>query len=202
MRIAALDFGTVTSRLMVADVENAIVSPLIKKTTITHLGEGLAASGRISEAAIKRLLEATQAFLSEIDSLNGGEALGFPPVSAIRAVATSAMRDAKNSDEVADALAGIGVQLEVISGDQEARLNVEGTLSGFAAADLLGRTVLVIDVGGGSTELVIARVDEIGKAPQIVMMSSLDIGARRITDLWLKSDPPLLSELNDARDWL
>jgi len=216
MRIAALDYGTVTSRLLLADVTDGLIHIILKRTRITHLGEELSVTGRISDAAIDRVLFASQAFLQEI------EAYGDKPVAfgapVIRAVATSAMRDAANSAEVVAALAAIGIEVEVIAGLREAALCFAGTTSGFPVAEIGGQNLLVIDVGGGSTELTIGRIDQqkpvSGQSRQsaagdqrqsaagILLAQSFDIGARRVTDRFLRSDPPTAEELYSAREYI
>ena len=233
MRLAALDYGTVTSRLLIADVDADGVHPVLRKSIITHLGEGLSQSGLISRAACERVVKATKVFLDEIEAVGFGrpsdpkesseptsmlpadtntavdETSGTiagltpdPSVVAIRAVATSAMRDASNRTMVIEALAELGIALEVIAGQREASLSFEGTLSGFDAELIEGSTVLVIDVGGGSTELVIGSVAQAGGEAEIFESVSFDIGARRVTDRFLTSDPPTAGEMSAARQWV
>lgn len=203
MRLAALDYGTVTSRLLVADVTDGRLTQLLKQTAITHLGEGLAASGRISAAALERVVQASQGFLQAIAGLSArcqpGDA-AQPPM--LRAVATSAVRDAANSEELLTRLAGLGIDVEVIAGRREAHLSFTGTLTGFDQDGLDGQTVLVADIGGGSTELIAGRAAPAGQLPEVLQAESIDVGARRVTDLWLADDPPTPSQLAAARVWL
>jgi exopolyphosphatase/guanosine-5'-triphosphate,3'-diphosphate pyrophosphatase len=201
MRIAALDYGTVTSRLLVADVQAGRVSQLLKQTAITHLGEGLAESGRISEAAQDRVIEASRGFIEAMAMLPDTEASGLHPQAKMHAIATSAMRDAANSDELIERLSGLGIVVEVISGRREAALSFAGTLSGFSHDSLAGLNVLVVDVGGGSTELIAGSMPSIGGEQRVLMADSIDVGARRVTDRLLLSDPPTGQELSSARRW-
>jgi len=173
MRLAALDYGTVTSRLMIGEVDAGNIKIISKQTIITHLGEGLDASGRISEEACDRVLSASRSFMDAIRAMDQ-QANAPDKVASVRAVATSAMRDASNSGELVAALAGLGISLEVISGRREAELSFAGTLSGFTAAELAGRTLLVADIGGGSTELTIGISPADGGPPLILQEDSLD----------------------------
>jgi len=201
MRLAALDYGTVTSRLLIGEVDAGNIKIISKQTIITHLGEGLDASGRISEEACDRVLSASRSFMDAIRAMDQ-QANAPDKVASVRAMATSAMRDASNSGELVAALAGLGISLEVISGRREAELSFAGTLSGFTAAELAGRTLLVADIGGGSTELTIGISPADGGPPVILQEDSLDIGARRLTDRCLAGDPPSPWELDAARAWV
>ncbi|MCL2631837.1 MAG: Ppx/GppA family phosphatase [Coriobacteriia bacterium] len=199
MLLAALDYGTVTSRLLIADVTNGQITSLLKKTSITHLGEGLAETGQISTAACERVIQASQAFLAEISSIHLDKTSLIQHEAILRAVATSAMRDASNSDTVVAALAELGISIEVIGGSREALLSFSGTISGFDRKSISGKTILVIDIGGGSTELTLGTLADPGSIPVVRSATSIDLGARRVTDRWLKSDPPAASEIEEAR---
>jgi exopolyphosphatase/guanosine-5'-triphosphate,3'-diphosphate pyrophosphatase len=138
---AAIDFGTVTSRLCIARVEQGAVTPLVRRSIITHMGEGLDACGLISEAAIARVLDAVAEFNKELHKMQSSRALQeHAPRDAqaiaipVRAVATSAMRDAQNSAQVQERLAARGINVEIIEGTREAELSFRGTLSGFPLA--------------------------------------------------------------------
>lgn len=193
---AAIDLGTVTSRLMIGEVSDGTIHILKRSIVITNLGEGLANTGIISNAAYTRLLGALLGFREDIagaraELLMERGAAGEIPV---KAVATSAMRDAQNSEEILEDLADVGFDIEIISGKREAELSFKGTLSGFSG---LKEPLLTIDVGGGSTELILGSC-----AHDIVASRSFDIGSRRITDMFLKSDPPKRDELDTARAWI
>lgn len=201
MLLAAIDYGTVTSRLLIADLDETGIHQLLKKTIITHLGEGLAQTGQISADAISRVVAASQSFMAEIQAVNQDSSTANQ-VQAVRAVATSAMRDAANSDEVVKQLAELGIDVRIIAGSDEARLSFSGTTTGFGSDQIADTTVLVADIGGGSTELIVGRVASDGVYPQILEAVSLNIGARRITDNFLLGDPPTADELAAARDFV
>lgn len=189
-RIAAVDIGTVTTRLLVADTDGSSVTEIAKTTTVTHLGEGLRATGRLSEAGIGRVRDVLKGFAAQIEQ-TGAE--------AVYAVATSAARDAENSRELVDAASDLGITLRVIPGALEARLSFTGATYGIADED-----ILVNDLGGGSTELVFGTVREsdAGREVDIEASRSVDVGSRRVLDAFLHSDPPRRSELREASEWV
>ena len=225
--LAAIDLGTVTARLLLADICDGMLTEVQRQVIITHIGDGLSQSGVISAAAIRREVEACSSFLDSIQDLE--QRRGEP--IAVVAVATSAMRDAGNSDAVLAALRDIGLEVQVISGDRESRLSFLGTVSGFK---LPASPILCLDIGGGSTELVLGMVDfcreggsghrregqenandgaagclehSIGSAgisrrTAILKAQSFNIGSRRVTDLFLASDPPTAAELAAAAEWV
>jgi exopolyphosphatase/guanosine-5'-triphosphate,3'-diphosphate pyrophosphatase len=164
---------------------------------ITHLGKGLSKTGRIDAAAIEREVLACQDFLGKIQKAATRGGMPFLPV---RAVATSAMRDAKNREEVLAILAGIGLEVTVISGEREAELSFTGAVSGFSQGDAKDCSPrLLIDVGGGSTELVLGRIDAGGQTPKVLQSRSFNVGSSRMTELFLKTDPPDADEVSAAR---
>ena len=184
-RLAAIDIGTVTTRLMVADVSSAGVEEIVRHSRITHLGEGWTSTGRLSEAAIDRVAACVATFAEEARALGAHELV---------AVATSAARDAANGADFLDRLGAAGVNPEIISGSREAYLTFLG-----ATFELGGENTLVLDVGGGSTELVLGSRDEDGSAT-IDSSRSIDVGSRRVTELFLHADPPTRAELEAARE--
>ncbi|MCI9129419.1 MAG: Ppx/GppA family phosphatase [Eggerthellaceae bacterium] len=188
MRLAAIDIGTVTSRLLVADATLANMTVLAKDYEVTNLGEGIDASGRLTKAAIKRVADAVDRFISLRDSFATPDEPQIPTMC----VSTSAARDAENSGEFADMLAARGVRVEVISGDAEASL----TFAGASSACASGADVAVIDVGGGSTEVSFGQAGE-----GIQAARSFDIGCRRMTERFLLTDPPTATELQQASAW-
>ena len=186
-RYAAIDIGTVTCRMLVADVAaDGAITELAKEYAITNLGEGVDASGLLSRAAMDRVLAAVDRYLVVRDAL----AEPGRPVTTI-AMATSATRDAANGAEFAALLAERGVTLAVIPGQREAALSFLGASSGFPGED-----VAVVDIGGGSTELVAGRA---GAEP--AMARSFDVGCWRMTERFLASDPPTAAERAAARAW-
>lgn len=187
-RYAAIDIGTVTCRMLVADVRAGRVVPVAKEYAITNLGEGVDATGVLLDAAMERVAETVDRYLHIRDEAG---AAGVP-VRKTLAMATSAARDAKNADMFAALLRERGLELAVIPGEKEAALSFRGASSEFA-----GETLLVVDVGGGSTELIVGAA---GADP--LAAHSFDIGCRRVTEHFLQGDPPVKAELDDARVWM
>ena len=194
MIYAAIDLGTVTSRLMLGRVFEGNVNVLKRSIIITNIGEGLTQSGRISLDANNRLQEALLQFKDEIASMQEeakDELLGSE--IPVKAVATSAMRDASNAADILADAKRIGFDIEVISGKREAELSFKGTLSGF---NNLSSPVMSIDIGGGSAEAILG--DENGN---IITSHSFDIGCRRITEMFLKNNPLSIEEMDAAGNW-
>ncbi|MGB4594240.1 MAG: Ppx/GppA family phosphatase [Coriobacteriia bacterium] len=186
-RLAAIDIGTVTTRLLVADVLDCDVTEVARCSTITHLGDGWTGTGRLADASIERVATTVAEFVVEARSLGAVEIFG---------VATSASRDAENGTEFLDRLEAVGMRPEIITGAREAALSFTG-----ATFDLGGEGTLVVDVGGGSTELVLGSRGADG-AVDIESARSIDVGSKRITELFLASDPPSHLELDAARAFI
>jgi exopolyphosphatase/guanosine-5'-triphosphate,3'-diphosphate pyrophosphatase len=203
MRVAAIDCGTNSLRLLVADVDPAAgtLTDVDRRMEIVRLGQGVDATGRIAPAALARTMAALRSY-AEIVAAAGA--------TAVRMVATSATRDAANAaDFVAGVRGVLGVGPEVLSGDEEALLSFTGATTelaaaarpgadgGFAAAGPATGPVappyLVADIGGGSTELVL------GDPPVVSGAVSVDIGCVRMTERHLRSDPPTPAEVAAAR---
>src|SRR4051812_24539264 len=143
--IAVVDLGTNSTRLLVAEVESGRVRELERRSVVTRLGEGVDARGRLGDAAMERVFDTLAEYRRLIDEH------GADPVVA---VATSAVRDSANGQEFRVVLSErFGIDAQILSGDQEARL----TFLGATAARDTDATTLVVDIGGGSTELVIGR---------------------------------------------
>lgn len=187
-RYGALDIGTVTCRLLVADVEDGAVREVAKEYAITDLGEGVDATGRLSEEAQDRVLSCVGRYLEVLARFDTPD----HPVRRLIAMATSAARDAENAAEFTARLGELGVTLAVIPGQREAALTFMG-----ASADFPGENLLVVDIGGGSTELVAARCGE-----EPVAAHSFNVGCRRVTERCLRDDPPTAAQLADARTWV
>ena len=148
-RYAAIDIGTVTCRMLVADVDEAgRLHELDREYAITNLGEGVDATGVLKPEAMQRVADTVARYLEVLRGFETPE----HPVIETKAMATSAARDARNADEFEALLAGLGVTLSVIPGQREAALSFAG-----ASCDFLGERLLVVDIGGGSTELVIGE---------------------------------------------
>ncbi|WP_210588239.1 Ppx/GppA phosphatase family protein [Streptomyces sp. GESEQ-35] len=181
-RVAAVDCGTNSIRLLVADVNPATgqLVDLDRRMTIVRLGQGVDRTGRLAPEALERTFAACREYAAIIKE-HGAERLRF--------VATSASRDAENRDEfVRGVLDILGVEPEVISGDQEAEFSFTGATKELAGSDHLARPYLVVDIGGGSTEFVVGD-------DQVRAARSVDVGCVRMTERHLVSegvvaDPP------------
>ena len=195
MRVAAIDIGTVTSRLLVADVDASGVRQVARQSAITNLGEGVDATGVLKPEAIERTVAQVAEYRRVIDGC-AKEA----PVDRVVALATSASRDAHNADTFVSRLREVGVELSVIPGQREASLSFLG-----ASNDFRGQDLLFADIGGGSTELVFGRADGDANAlvPSLTIRDSysFNIGCRRMTERFLAGDPPTSAELAAASDW-
>lgn len=187
-RYGALDIGTVTCRLLVADVEDGRIIDVDKEYAITDLGVGVDATGRLSEAAIERVLACVDRYLEVLARYDTPE----HSVRRLIAMATSASRDAANGPEFAARLAERGVTLAVIPGSREAQLTFLG-----ASSDFPDEKLLVVDIGGGSTEVV---AGSFGADP--VASRSFDIGCRRVTERFFHDDPPTPGQMDAARQWI
>ena len=177
--VAAIDCGTNSTRLLVVDGAGSVVA---REMRITRLGEGVDTSRHLRDDAIERTIASLRGYRSIMDGAQ---------VARARMVATSAVRDATDGDRfLSSAAEVVGVEAELLSGEEEGRLSYEG-----ATADLPPEqgTVVVIDIGGGSTELVV-------KPDQEIRSISLDIGCVRVTERFLRSDPPLPEEISRARE--
>jgi exopolyphosphatase/guanosine-5'-triphosphate,3'-diphosphate pyrophosphatase len=197
-RLAAIDIGTVSTRLLVADVSGAHVSPLCERTEITHLGEGVSNTGHLSSEALARVKVALESFCAEMSRIENDANSGARAVERTIAVATSAARDADNSDELEHMLDELGIELAVIAGTREAELSFLGAASAFPVERLL-----LADIGGGSTELVFgdARLDASDDVltTQVHRERSFNLGCRRLTEMFLDHDPPTAVEMKRVR---
>ncbi|RKT52523.1 Ppx/GppA phosphatase family protein [Saccharothrix australiensis] len=189
-RVAAIDCGTNSIRLLVADVTASDdgarwLRDVHREMRVVRLGEGVDATGVLSPEALAR----TRAALVDYTNV-----LRRKGTERVRMVATSATRDAANRAEFFDMTREVlGVEAEVISGDEEARLSFTGAVADLDAAD---GPFLVSDVGGGSTELVLGSWD--GVRGSVEAARSVDIGCVRLTERCLRSDPPTAAEVADA----
>jgi exopolyphosphatase/guanosine-5'-triphosphate,3'-diphosphate pyrophosphatase len=189
-RVAAIDCGTNSIRLLVADVTvredgTAWLRDVHREMRIVRLGQGVDATGRLAPDALAR----TRAALVDYARIAARKG-----VERARMVATSATRDASNRDEFFSMTAEVlGVPAEVISGGEEASLAFAGAVGDLDPAD---GPFLMMDVGGGSTELVLGTWDG-GKA-DVRATRSVDVGCVRLTERCLHSDPPTPAEVADA----
>ncbi|MDF3067180.1 MAG: hypothetical protein K0R38_2781 [Polyangiaceae bacterium] len=179
--VAAIDIGTNSVLLVIAAAEPGTVRPVLERATITRMGEGVDQTRRLAPAAVERNLACLRAYAEDL------RAHGSPPLDV---VGTSALRDAQGAEEfLNEAERILGVRPRVIAGDEEARLTFRGALSGLS----LSGKLLVFDIGGGSTELILGEVS--GTAPPESRVS-LDIGSVRLFERHVKSDPPTAAELS------
>ncbi|KQV75659.1 hypothetical protein ASC61_11970 [Aeromicrobium sp. Root344] len=175
-RVAAIDCGTNSIRLLVSDVGADSKADLVREMRIVRLGQDVDRTGHLAEEAIDRTLQATREYAELIAMFGANE---------IRFCATSAVRDADNATAFEDAIEGIlGVRPVVLAGLDEARASFLG-----ATRDLEQARTLVVDIGGGSTELVV------GTGQDIEWSVSLDIGSVRLTERFLSSDPASVAEV-------
>lgn len=182
-RVAAIDCGTNSIRLLVADVTDGELIDVDRRMVIVRLGEGVDRTGEFSPAALERTFAACREYAEVI---NGAE------VQRVRFVATSASRDVSNREHFVDGVRGIlGVEPEVITGAEEASLSFAGAVGGLAEGAAPAPR-LVVDIGGGSTECVLGD-----SAP--VAAFSVDIGCVRMTERHLQSDPPTAAQIEATR---
>ncbi|WP_405860449.1 Ppx/GppA family phosphatase [Streptomyces sp. NBC_01515] len=190
-RVAAVDCGTNSIRLLVADVDPATgqLVDLDRRMTIVRLGQGVDKTGRLAPEALERTFAACRDYATVIKEL-GAERLRF--------VATSASRDASNRDDfVRGVLDILGVEPEVITGDEEAELSFTGATKELTGRDDLAKPYLVVDIGGGSTEFVVG--DDAVRAAR-----SVNIGCVRMTERHLVrdgkvTDPPTPDQITAMR---
>ncbi|MFC0581638.1 Ppx/GppA phosphatase family protein [Micrococcoides hystricis] len=185
-RYAALDCGTNSLRLLIAEYDAATgtLTELARDMHIVRLGEGVDKTGQFSPAALARTFQTTEDYAARIRELG-------VPVENIRFVATSASRDVANRDEFITGITDrLGVEPEIISGDEEAALSFAGAAGALGFHH--GTRVLVLDLGGGSTEFVTGIITETG--PEVQAAISTDMGCVRFTERLMPSDPPTPSE--------
>ena len=178
-RIAVIDLGTNSTRLLVAEVADGQVNELERRTEVTRLGQGVDSAGKLSPAAIKRVFATVESFRNLVDRHGAGRVV---------AVATSAVREARNGDEFrAELSERFGLEARTISGDEEARLAFLGATSRRPPG---GDPLLMLDIGGGSTEFVVGVP---GSAPDFHVSTA--VGSVRQTERHIDDDPPTEDQL-------
>ncbi|MDK1328551.1 Ppx/GppA phosphatase family protein [Arthrobacter sp. zg-Y1143] len=188
VRVAAVDCGTNSIRLLIADIARdadgaARLTDVVRLMRVNRLGQGVDATGRLAPEALERTFAAADEYAALIREHGAAR---------IRFVATSASRDAENRQEFVDGIRErLGVEPEVISGDEEAELSYTGAASVFAGSN--GAKTLVVDLGGGSTEFVL------GDSTGVLAAKSTNMGCVRFTERYLLSDPPTEAEIAGAR---
>lgn len=174
---AAIDCGTNSTRLLVVDGDGATLERI---NTITRLGQGVDATGRLAPEAVERTMEVLRSYRRVMDEHG---------VDRVRATATSAARDAANRDDFfGPAEQIIGSAPELLSGDEEGRLSFQGATADLDDAD---GPFLIVDVGGGSTEFIVGTTEPEG-------VISLDVGCVRLSERFFEHDPPGADELSAA----
>ncbi len=189
-RVAAVDCGTNSLRLLVADVDldRAELTDLTRRMEIVRLGEGVDQTGRLAPAALARTIGVLREYADVI--------AGFGAQS-VRMVATSATRDAGNAAEFVRRVSDVlGVAPEVLTGAREAMLSFTGATAELSAEH--GGPFLVVDIGGGSTEFVLGAAAAAGAAESSVHATSVNIGCVRMTERHLRGDPPTAPEIAAA----
>ncbi len=182
MRVAVVDIGTNSTRLLIADVDPAdgSIRELVRRSEVTRLGEGVDAGGALSDEAVARVFARLEEYRDAIESHQ---------CEANMAVLTSAVRDASNGEAFAARVRNnYGLDARVLSGDEEAQLTFLGAMSGRPAPT---EPTVVIDIGGGSTEFVVGRGRTAG------FHVSLPVGVVRMSERHIHSDPPPPSELQE-----
>ncbi|HKQ34085.1 MAG TPA: Ppx/GppA phosphatase family protein [Nitrospiraceae bacterium] len=186
LRLAGVDIGTLTCRLLIADVPtDGRLTELRSERRILRLGEGVDQTKQLSVAAMDRVIQCLKEWRELVDAVH---------VDAMVVVATSAVRDATNRDEFLNRVKlEAGFEIELISGEEEARRTLLGIRSGlpYSVTD-----VLALDIGGGSIEFILDRPGQ----PPIVR--SIDIGVVRLCERTLHHDPPTDDEVHQAREWV
>jgi len=184
-RYAAIDCGTNAIRLLVADVIDGELVEILREMRTVRLGEGIDATGEFTSPALTRTFAAVDEYAALIDELG---------VESLRMVATSASRDARNAQDFVDGVRQrLGIDPEVIAGEQEAELSFTGAVRGLPPSALQW-PVLVADIGGGSTEFVLGGLR--GTQQHIEAAVSVDVGCVRMTERHLHSDPPSDDEID------
>ncbi|MFE5869189.1 exopolyphosphatase [Streptomyces roseifaciens] len=185
-RVAAVDCGTNSIRLLVADLDPATgaFTELDRRMTIVRLGQGVDRTGRLAEEALERTFAACREFAEVIRDLKA---------ERVRFVATSASRDAENREDFVRGVVDIlGVEPEVISGDQEAEFSFTGATKELSGRDDLARPFLVVDIGGGSTEFVVGE-------EHVRAARSVDVGCVRMTERHLVADAAVVDPATPER---
>ena len=178
-RVAVIDVGTNSARLLVADVDGGRVTPVERRSTVTRLGRGVDLTGRLSAEAVEDACTAIGGYVATLEEL-GAE--------AVETIATSAVRDAENGGAfVAELRERFALSPRILDGEEEARLTYMGATSEQAP----GEPTLVVDIGGGSTELIV------GTGSEISFHASLQAGVVRHSERHIASDPPTAIELEE-----
>lgn len=182
LRVAAIDCGTNSLRLLVTDVRGDRKQDVVREMRVVRLGQGVDETGRFHPDALERTLAVTREF-GELATVLGAERVRF--------CATSAARDASNADELVDGVRSVlGIELEILTGEEEAQASFLG------ATRSVPGSALVVDIGGGSTELVV------GADGDVEWSHSFDVGSVRLTERFLRGDPASVDEVTALESYL
>jgi exopolyphosphatase / guanosine-5'-triphosphate,3'-diphosphate pyrophosphatase len=185
-RLAGIDIGTLTCRLLIADLPSSgSLKELHSERRILRLGEGVDRSKRLKPEAIDRVVHCLRDWRNVTEGYR---------VQACTAVATSAVRDADNRQQFLDTVKSqTGLDVEILTGEEEARRIMLGIRSGLPESVT---DVFALDIGGGSTEFIVSQHEQ----PPVVR--SIDVGVVRLSERFLHHDPPTAEEIHQARDWV
>ena len=185
IRRAVIDVGTNSVKLLVAEVDDAVVEPVLEESEQTRLGEGFYETHRLQPAAIAKTANAVASFVTQARQLNA---------KSVRILATSAARDAVNQAELTGAIEhACKLKVEIISGEQEADLAFRGVTT---SPELARQPLMLLDVGGGSTEFIL------GQGEHRHFCRSFPLGALRLLEKLPPADPPTTRQLADCRRWV
>lgn len=184
MRVAGIDCGTNSIRLLIAEADSSGLRDIVRTMEIVRLGQGVDETGEFTPQALERTLSVVDEY---------GRLCREHGVESIRFAATSATRDARNRDIFLDGVrARLGVEVQVLSGDEEARTSFAGAAS--VLGEYTSELVIAVDLGGGSTEIILGDM-----AGGVRAAFSMDIGSVRVHERHLRSDPPTEREIEGAR---
>jgi len=181
---AAMDIGSNSIRMLVAQTDNLRLIPLYKELCSTRLAAGIGSKGVLSEKAVERTLDAVKRFKERAVSMGANN---------IIVAATSAVRDAQNSEDFLGEVRRLGLNVRVITGEEEAELGFLGAVCGIKNTD---GGIFLADIGGGSTELAL------GDKKGIRMLKSLELGAVRLTEDFIKNDPVSDDQIKEVKSYV
>lgn len=183
---ASIDVGSNTFRLLIAEIKKGKIIDIFSDRKITRLGNKVNQTGILQVKNIEESIKALKEFASMISKYN---------VVYIRAIATSALREASNSDTFIQRVnAETGIKINVISGEKEAELNLKGILLSFSEPKYLNKTLLILDIGGGSTEWILYNGEH------SIRMGSIPVGVIKFTENFLRTDPISNNDLSDMKN--
>jgi len=178
MRAAVIDLGSNSVRLLIKDISDGLLATVHRELATTRLGRGVVKNSELDRQSVADTLSVVEDFIIKAKSMGAERIFAF---------GTSALREAKNSGEFIKKLNELGLDVDILPGEKEALLSFIGARAGLG----LSETALVMDIGGGSTELILGK-------EQILKSVSLPLGAVRFTELYFKSEPPNFDDVTKA----